>query len=104
MDLINYIISRPQLEISLVTQDSISHNLGANILCQLGWIFLTVALVLLVPAFLGYVGSVRESRICLIMVSFPVISNILTIVDSDRKYLLELGLDCRIYIGYRNKV
>jgi len=73
MDLINYIISRPQLEISLVTQDSISHNLGANILCQLGWIFLTVALVLLVPAFLGYVGSVRESRICLIMYFVPII-------------------------------
>ena len=67
-DLALYIISRERLEVSLVTQEAISHNLGPGLLSQLGWASLSLGLVLLTPAFIGYVGAVRESRLCLIAV------------------------------------
>ena len=69
-DLLTYILSRPQLQISLVSQDSISHNISPFLLSQLGWLSLTISFIWLLPAFVGYVGAVRESRICLILVSF----------------------------------
>ena len=60
--------SRERLEVSPVTQEAISHNLGPGLLSQLGWAGLSLGLVLLTPAFIGYVGAVRESRLCLILV------------------------------------
>lgn len=72
-DLLRYILSRPQLEVSLVTQDSLTHNLSANILHQLGWVSLIATVVFLLPALLGYVGSVKESRICLLLYFSPII-------------------------------
>ena len=67
-DLALYILARERLEVSLVTQEAISHNLGPGLLSQLGWASLSLALVFLTPAFIGYVGAVRESRLCLILV------------------------------------
>ena len=67
-DLVLYIISRESLEISLETREAIGHNLGPGLLSQLGWAALSLALVFLAPAFIGYVGAVRESRLCLILV------------------------------------
>ena len=67
-DLALYIISKERLEVSPVTQEAISHNLGPGLLSQLGWAGLSLGLVLLTPAFIGYVGAVRESRLCLILV------------------------------------
>ena len=67
-DLVLYIISRDRLEISLETREAIGHNLGPGLLSQLGWAALSLALVFLAPAFIGYVGAVRESRLCLILV------------------------------------
>ena len=67
-DLAVYILSRPRLEVSLVTQEAVAHNFSASLLSELGWAALTITLVLIIPAFIGYVGSVRESRLCLILV------------------------------------
>ena len=75
-DLILFILSRPQLEISIITQDSITHNISPLLLYQSGWLLLTITLVLLIPAFIGYFGSVRESRACLILVRFFVVCEV----------------------------
>ena len=69
-NLLSYILSRPQLEISPVSQDAFSYNISPFLLSQVGWILLSLSLLLLLPALIGYVGAVRENRICLILVSF----------------------------------
>ena len=67
-DLVLYIIARERLEVSPETREAIGHNLGPGLLGQLGWAGLSLGLLFLVPAFIGYTGSVRESRLCLILV------------------------------------
>ena len=87
-DLVLYIISRERLEVSLETREAIGHNLGPGLLSQLGWAALSLALVFLAPAFIGYVGAVRESRLCLILVRRLLsVDNPRRIDNIDGKYL-----------------
>ena len=68
LDFLLYVLEQPGLDVPLTTQQAISVNLSPGLVAGLGTALLTVSLLLAVPATTGYVGAVRENRICLIMV------------------------------------
>ena len=68
LDLLLYIISRPSLDLPQLTQQSLAENLSPGLVSGLGWLVLLSSLAFTIPALTGYVGAVRESRFCLILV------------------------------------
>ena len=68
LDFLLYILEQPGLEVPPATQESISVNLSPGLVAGLGATLLTASLLLAIPATTGYVGAVRENRICLILV------------------------------------
>ena len=68
LDLLLYIVTRPGLEVQSEIQESLATNLSPALVSGLGWVSLATSLLFLLPALTGYVGSVRESRFCLILV------------------------------------
>ena len=69
LDFLLYILEQPGLDVPVATQESVAANLSPGLVGGLGASLLTVSLLLAIPATTGYVGAVRENRICLIMVS-----------------------------------
>ena len=69
LELLLYILEQPGLDVPVATQESVAANLSPGLVGGLGASLLTVSLLLAIPATTGYVGAVRENRICLIMVS-----------------------------------
>ena len=72
LDFLLYLLAQPGLDVSLSTQEAVSLNLSPGLLAGLGAALLSLSLLLGIPATTGYVGAVRESRVCLIMVRYPV--------------------------------
>ena len=68
LDLLLYIVTRPRLNVPEETQESLAANLSPSLVAGLGWLSLLSSLLVLLPSLSGYVGSVRESRFCLILV------------------------------------
>ena len=68
LDFLLYILAQPGLDVSVSTQEAVSVNLSPGLVGGLGTALLSLALLLAIPATTGYVGAVRENRICLIMV------------------------------------
>lgn len=67
-ELLLYILAQPGLDVPLSTQEAVSANLSPGLVGGLGAALLCLSLLLAIPATTGYVGAVRENRVCLIMV------------------------------------
>ena len=58
-------------ELSLSSsQENLLTSLSSSLLQEFGWILLGSAVTLLLLSVFGYIGAVKDSKICLIMVSF----------------------------------
>ena len=68
LDFLLYILEQPGLAVPVSTQESVAANFSPGLVGSLGASLLTVSLLFGIPATTGYVGAVRENRICLIMV------------------------------------
>ena len=67
-ELLLYILAQPGLDVPISTQEAVAANLSPGLVGGLGAALLCLSLILAIPATTGYVGAVRENRVCLIMV------------------------------------